>query len=50
MFEDRQDAGRRLAEALRRYRNSDVVVLGLPRMADPPCRRLAHSQCLGETN
>ncbi|PSH63007.1 phosphoribosyltransferase [Phyllobacterium brassicacearum] len=31
MFEDRADAGRQLANALRRYRGEDVVVLALPR-------------------
>jgi putative phosphoribosyl transferase len=31
MFEDRADAGRQLANALRRYRSNDVVVLALPR-------------------
>lgn len=30
-FTDRQDAGRRLAEALEKYRGSDVVVYALPR-------------------
>lgn len=30
-FTDRQDAGRRLAEALAKYRGSDVVVYALPR-------------------
>jgi predicted phosphoribosyltransferase len=41
MFEDRQDAGRRLAKALRRYRNSDVVVLGLPRGGVPIALEIA---------
>ncbi len=31
MFEDRADAGRQLANALKQYRNQDVVVLALPR-------------------
>ncbi len=31
MFEDRRDAGRRLARALERYRNSDAIVLGIAR-------------------
>ena len=30
-YQDRQDAGRRLADALRRYAQEDVVVLALPR-------------------
>jgi len=31
IFEDRVDAGRRLAEALRKYRGEDVIVLAIPR-------------------
>ncbi|MEK1891013.1 MAG: phosphoribosyltransferase family protein [Phyllobacterium sp.] len=31
MFEDRADAGRQLAKALKEYQNQDVVVLALPR-------------------
>lgn len=31
MFEDRADAGRQLANALKQYRSPDVVVLALPR-------------------
>jgi len=31
MFEDRADAGRQLANALKQYRNQDVVVLAMPR-------------------
>ncbi|MBB3146817.1 putative phosphoribosyltransferase [Phyllobacterium trifolii] len=31
MFDDRADAGRQLANALKQYRNQDVVVLALPR-------------------
>lgn len=31
VFQGRQDAGRRLGEALRRYKGRDAVVLGLPR-------------------
>jgi putative phosphoribosyl transferase len=31
MYEDRQEAGRKLAEVLERYRGKDVVVLALPR-------------------
>ena len=35
LFEDRRDAGRRLAQALDRYRDSDPVVLALPRGGVP---------------
>ena len=31
LFRDRRDAGRRLAEQLRRYKSDDVIVIGLPR-------------------
>ena len=31
MFEDRADAGRKLAEALRTYRGKGAIVLALPR-------------------
>lgn len=31
LFEDRHDAGRRLADALREYRGTEAVVLGIPR-------------------
>jgi len=31
MFEDRKDAGRKLAGALSKYRGQDVLVLGIPR-------------------
>jgi putative phosphoribosyl transferase len=31
MFEDRKDAGRKLAGALSKYRRQDVLVLGIPR-------------------
>ncbi len=31
MFEDRKDAGKKLARALERYRNSDALVLAIPR-------------------
>lgn len=34
-FDDRRDAGRRLAQALARYRESDPVVLALPRGGVP---------------
>src|SRR5919206_3649567 len=35
LFDDRRDAGRRLAQALARYRDSDPVVLALPRGGVP---------------
>lgn len=35
IFRDRRDAGRRLAEALEKYRGEDVVVLALPRGGVP---------------
>ena len=35
MFDDRADAGRRLAQALEGYRDADPVVLGLPRGGVP---------------
>ena len=31
MFEDRKDAGKRLAKALTKYRNKDVLILAIPR-------------------
>jgi putative phosphoribosyl transferase len=31
IFKDRVEAGRKLAEALKRYRGKDVIVLGIPR-------------------
>jgi putative phosphoribosyl transferase len=31
IFKDRVEAGRKLAEALKRYRGKDIVVLGIPR-------------------
>lgn len=31
MFEDREDAGRQLAEALRQYKNTKAIVLAIPR-------------------
>lgn len=34
-FHDRQDAGRRLGEALMRYRGEDPIVLALPRGGVP---------------
>ncbi|MFD2416784.1 phosphoribosyltransferase family protein [Amycolatopsis pigmentata] len=41
LFTDRTDAGRRLAERLRSYRDSDVVVLGLPRGGVPVAYEVA---------
>lgn len=35
MFEDRRDAGRQLAEELRKYKNANPVVLALPRGGVP---------------
>ena len=35
LFEDRREAGRQLAQALARYRDSDPVVLALPRGGVP---------------
>ena len=45
MFRDRVDAGRRLAEELRRchLENEDVVVLGLPRGGVPVASEVAHA-------
>jgi len=31
MFEDRKDAGRKLARALEQYKNNDPLVLAIPR-------------------
>ena len=33
MFRDRKHAGEKLAEALEKYRNKDVLVLGIPEEA-----------------
>lgn len=40
-FADRDDAGRRLSEALAHYRGCDAVVLGLPRGGVPVAARVA---------
>lgn len=42
-FEDRQDAGRQLAEALASYRDEDVIVLGLPRGGVPVAYEVARA-------
>ncbi len=41
MFENRADAGRQLANALKHYRNQDVVVLALPRGGVPVAVEIA---------
>src|SRR3954451_5175091 len=43
LFRDREDAGRRLAERLARYRGEDPVVLALPRGGVPVGYEVAHS-------
>src|SRR5215213_8294955 len=43
-FDDRQDGGRRLANALRRYAGrEDVIVLGLPRGGVPVAAEVARA-------
>lgn len=41
MFRDRRDAGRQLAQGLRRHRGPDTVVLGLPRGGVPVAAEVA---------
>lgn len=41
MFEDRTDAGKQLAQVLKRYHASDVVVLALPRGGVPVAAEIA---------
>ncbi|MCU1523252.1 MAG: phosphoribosyl transferase [Microbacteriaceae bacterium] len=41
IFEDRVDAGRRLAKAVLRYRGDATIVLGLPRGGVPVARQVA---------
>jgi putative phosphoribosyl transferase len=41
MFRDRRDAGRQLAQSLRRYRGPDTIVLGLPRGGVPVAAEVA---------
>lgn len=43
LFEDREDAGRRLARALDRYRNQNALVLAIPRGALPIGRVVAEA-------
>ena len=43
MFEDRVDAGRQLAARLEKFRDDDVVVVGLPRGGVPVAREVALS-------
>jgi len=43
LFEDRQDAGRRLAVLLRRYRDENPIVLGLPRGGVPVAYEVARA-------
>jgi len=43
LFEDRQDAGRRLSVLLRRYRDENPIVLGLPRGGVPVAYEVARA-------
>jgi predicted phosphoribosyltransferase len=43
IFRDREDAGRRLAERLLRYRHEDPVVLALPRGGVPVGAEISHA-------
>ncbi len=43
LFEDREDAGRRLARALDRYRNQNALILAIPRGALPIGRVVAEA-------
>jgi predicted phosphoribosyltransferase len=40
-FQDRADAGRRLAQAIQKYRDTDAVVLALPRGGVPVAKEVA---------
>ncbi|MBN2365512.1 MAG: phosphoribosyltransferase, partial [Calditrichaeota bacterium] len=42
MFEDRKDAGKKLAESLKKYRNADAVILAIPRGGVPVGFQIAH--------
>src|SRR5690348_18195745 len=43
MFENRREAGLKLADALKAYRNKDCVVLALPRGGVPVAAEVAHA-------